>query len=770
MKTYSLIIFILVSSVIGYGQSEIFQTIRGTVIDQQSKHPIIGATVQLKNGDKIIGAVTDVNGVFAISQVPIGRNSLIVSYLGYSEAVLSNILVNSGKETVLTISIKEQITELNEVVVRANKKKPINGMASGSVRTLSMEELARFSGSFNDPARMAQNYAGVSGANDNRNDIIVRGNSPSSVLWRMEGIDIPSPNHWSALGTTGGPISMLNPNNLSNSDFLSSAFPAEYSNATAAVFDLKLKNGNSEKYEFLGQVGFNGFELGAEGPLPIGNNASFIANARYSTLEVFNKLGIDFGTGSSIPRYKDATFKVNMPTTKSGTFSLWGIGGLSDITFFSRINSGSKTGVLGLSHFYFLNTTTSSKLTLSVSHTNSRTTAANIDPSDSIFKTNFASNYRQTKYGLNWSINKKWNAKNRLKTGIHFDVYDLHTADSVLLDNAIWFNQTDFKGATSLARAYAQWQHRFSEKLTLNAGINHTFLILNNSYAFEPRLGLDYQLNTKNRISFGYGRHSQLQPLPIYFSKDNNATEAANKANEQLDLVKSDHVVLGWNHLIRPNFRIKLEAYYQRLFDLAVDSEPSAFSMINFGADFSFPNRVGLVNGGNGTNKGLELTIEKSLNKGYYFLFTGSLFDSQYTGSDGIERNTFFNSNYVTNLLTGKEFQFSDKWIFSLDTKITYAGGRRYTPIDLNQSIVEGREIRDISQRFEAQYEPYFRTDFKISVRNNMPKYSQIWSIDLTNLTGRRNIFSKSYNIQREKISNTYQRGFFPNVQYQIVF
>lgn len=782
MKFRCLVILLSFIAIVGYGQSTVVQTIRGIVIDQQSKHPIIGATVQVLCDNKVIGATTDIGGQFSIAQIPLGRNTLMVSYIGYAEAILPNLLVTSGKELILTIPIKEQVTELIEVVVKANQKKPINSMSSGSVRVLSMEELSRFSGSFNDPARMAQNYAGVSGANDNRNDIIVRGNSPSGVLWRMEGIDIPSPNHWSALGATGGPISMLNANNLSNSDFLSSAFPAEYSNATAAVFDLKLRNGNTEKYEFLGQIGFNGFEVGAEGPLSIGKNASFVSNIRYSTLEVFNKLGIDFGTGSATPRYKDAVFKINIPTTQAGTFSFWGLGGLSDISFFTngnniysegsgRINSGSKTGILGLSHLYFLDKNTFSKTVLSLSHTNSTTTSATLNDSlENVFDTNFASTYRQTKYGLNWSLNKKWNAKNKLKTGFHFDVYDLNTIDSVLLRNNSWFSETDFVGTAALARAFIQWQHRFNDKLTLNTGINTTFFFLNNSSAIEPRLGLDYQLNTKNSFSLGYGRHSQLQPLPIYFSKDQNASDADNRANEQLDLIQNIHWVIGWNHRFRPNFSIKLETYYQQLSDLAIDNHPSAFSMINQGADFSFPNRVGLINGGSGTNIGIELTLEKSLSQGYYFLLTGSLFDSKYKGSDDIERNTFFNSNYVTNLLVGKEFPFSDKWTLALDTRITYAGGRRFTPINLKESIAQRRTIRDDNQILEAQYTPYFRVDFKISVRNNQPKFSQIWAVDLTNLTFRRNAFSQFYDVQRERIATTSQRGFFPNVLYQILF
>ena len=781
MKKYNLIIIFLLGSILGFSQT---QVIKGTVVDQQSKYPIIGATIQLVIQNKTIGTTTDIDGKFSLSNVPLGRNTILVNYLGYEEAVIPNILVTAGKETVLEINIKEQVVALKEVVVRANqdKHKPIDGMANGSVRLLSMEELQRFSGGFGDPARMAQNYAGVSGANDDRNDIIVRGNSPSGVLWRMEGVEIPSPNHWNVLGTTGGPISMLNANNLSNSDFLTSAFSAEYGNATAAVFDLKLRNGNADKFEFLGQIGFNGFELGVEGPLPIGKNASFVANARYSTLGVFNSLGIDFGTGSSTPAYKDVVFKFNIPTEKAGTFSLWGLGGNSSIALDSnggsiyaagagRVNSGSETGIIGLSHLYFFNNSTSSKLSLSVSTSNSLNTVSEIrDTTTNLFERFFISDYRQTKYGLSWTVNKKFSAKDRLKVGINADIYKMSVQDSVLFNDSIWFSETDFNGTAGLTKAFAQWQHHFTNKLSMNVGLHGALFSLNNSTTLEPRFGLNYQLTPKHSLTLGVGKHSQLQPLPIYFSKDRNASDAANQANEDLDFIRSTHYVLGWNYAIRPGLRIKIEGYRQQLSSLAVDPTPSSFSMINAGADFGFPNRVGLVNEGTGTNTGLELTVEQSLQKGFYFLFTGSIFDSQYKGSDGIERNTFYNSNYVANALLGKEFKFSDKWTLTLDTKVTYAGGRRFTPINLEQSIEQGREIRDVDQAFEAQYTPYFRTDFKIGVRNNGKKFAQFWSVDLTNLTFRRNEFSRFYSASRETIRSSSQRGFFPNVTYQITF
>ena len=234
------------------------------------------------------------------------------------------------------MKLEEKINNIGEVVVKASAKKAEaqNELAMVSARTFSVEETERFAGSLGDPARMVANYAGVMTQNDSRNDIIIRGNSPSGVLWRMEGIEIPNPNHFGAQGTTGGPVSMVNNNLLTNSDFLTGAFPAEYGNALAGAFDLNLRSGNSTEHEFTGQVGFNGFELGAEGPLlklKNGQNASYLANYRYSTLEVIDKMGFNVGTGAAIPEYQDITFLVDVPGTKTGRIKLFGLWGKSFI-------------------------------------------------------------------------------------------------------------------------------------------------------------------------------------------------------------------------------------------------------------------------------------------------------------------------------------------------------------------------------------------------------------------------------------------------------
>lgn len=784
MKSITTTLFFVLITFCSYAQIELTQTVKGIVLDKESQSPLIGVNVFLL--DSATGTTTDVDGSYRIEKVALGRQTIQFSYIGYETVTIPNILVNSAKEYVLEIEMVEDLNELSEVVVTAasGNQSASNDMATLSARSITMEEVNRFSGTFGDVARMAQNYAGVSGASDERNDIIVRGNSPSSVLWRLEGVDIPSPNHWSTLGSTGGPISMLNTNNLRNSDFFSSAFPAEYGNATGAVFDLKLRNGNVDKYEFLGQIAFNGFEAGIEGPLNIGQKASFMANYRYSTLGVINAIGFDIGTGAAVPQYQDLTFKINIPTEKAGRFSFWGLGGISDIQFLANsdgnnlfseddenLRSAATTGMLGMSHVYFFDENTSSNFRMSYTATESITEIEEIlEEISQSFEDTFLSNQQQRKFGINWTLNKKLNAKNRVKTGFIFDNYDIQVRDSILLNNNEWFVNSDFEGTTALYQAFAQWQHKFNSKLTLNAGLHAVYFGLNDSKGLEPRLGLSYKAMPKHQFGLAYGRHSQVQPLPIYFNKDKEATPEENLMNEQLDFIRSDHFVASWDMFITSTIHTKVEAYYQSLFDLAVDPNDGDFSMINFGANFGFPDRVGLVNEGVGSNVGLEFTLEQSLNKGFYYLATASIFDSKYEGTDGIERNTFFNSNYVLNLLAGKEWMLNENFALTLDARFTYAGGRRYTPIDLDASIDAGREIRDQDQIFEDQYKPYIRPDIKIGFRHNAKKFTQTFSVDLQNFINRQNEFEKFYNATRESIRTTFQRGFFPDVRYQILF
>ena len=786
MKASLIIVFIVLGIMTSskmYAQENLTQTVRGTVLDLGADYPMIGVNVVLIGSDPILATTSDINGNYKLENVPVGRQAFSFSFIGYKPVTIPNVLVNSAKETILDISLEEDLETLEEAVVKAEeeKGKAENDLAGVSSRSLSIDELSRFSGSTGDVARMAQNYAGVSGASDDRNDIVVRGNSPSSVLWRMEGVDIPSPNHFSTLGATGGPISMLNSNNLRTSDFLSSAFPSEYGNVLGAVFDLNLRNGNSEKYEFLGQIGFNGFEGGIEGPLGIGKQASFLVNYRYSTLGVFYALGINFGTGAAIPQYQDLNFKINVPTDKAGKFVLWGLGGNSSIDFgyepdeenlFTNVGSieesqyAGYTRMAGFSHTYFFNDKTSSKFAITASGTSADFAVQEADTDEDPFEEVFSQNSLQNKLGINWTLKSKLNAKNKIKVGAILDAYQIDIKNNILDTDEVWFSTLDFKGDASLYRGFVSWQHRFNEKVRLNTGIHGSYFGLNKTSSVEPRINVSYRTSNKSTLVVGYGLHSQLQPIPMYFITDRFATLEEEQANRNLNFVKSNHAVISWDYGINENARLKLEAYYQQIFNAAVDPLDGDFSLLNFGADFGFPSRLGLNNDGKGSNVGVELTLERFLNKGFYYLFTASVFDSKFEGSNSIERSTFFNSNYVFNVLAGKEINLNK----TLDAKINFSGGRRFTPIDLEASIAAGEQVRDISRIYEGQLDPYFRPDFKIGIRKNGKKVTQTFFIDMQNIIGYDNIFSQDYNELTGEIQTTYQRGFFPDVRYQILF
>ena len=761
------------------------QTIRGTVTDQQTLAPLVGAQVILLDSDPIKGSLTNERGEFRIEQVPIGRQAIQITYLGYAPIVRGNLIVNSAQELVLEVAMEEQVNTMDEVVINAtvDKKRSLNELTTVSARVFSMEEAMRYAGSRNDPARMAQNYAGVSGVNDSRNDIIIRGNSPTGVLWRLEGIDIPNPNHFGALGTTGGPVSMLNNNNLSDADFMTSAFPAEYGNALAGVFDLNLRNGNNEKHEFMGQIGFNGFEVGAEGPFSKNSKASYVANYRYSTLGVFKALGFDFGTGAAVPEYQDLTFKVNMPTEKSGRFVLFGMGGFSSISFLDSEEDGADfysgegedlynrgaAGVVGLSHTYLFNENTYGKLTLAASGIRSGNEIDSLSINTGEPARVFANTYETIKYSAHYQVNKKFSAKDQLRVGALFEIIDVQLLDSVREDNGSFRRIRDVNGITELFQAYAQWQHRFTNQLSFNAGLHFQQFFLNDSRALEPRLGLTYQFTPKQKVSIGLGVHNQLQPLPIYFIQTPREARAPVRTNEDLDFVRSTHLVLGYDNSLGSNLRLKAEAYYQWVDQGAVEERLSSFSLMNFGADFGFPGRDSLFNGGKGRNYGVELTLEKFFSNSYYFLFTTSLFNSEYTGSDGIWRNTAFNGNYIFNLLGGREFKLG-RHTLSVDVKGTYAGGRRYTPIDLEASRLAGETERIDSRAFELQYDPYIRFDVKATFRMNSKRITQEWSLDMQNITNRDNIFDQVYSRSKDEIESTYQIGLFPVIQYRILF
>jgi len=787
----NLIILLIISTIVVKAENQT-QVIRGTIVDEVTGYPLPGANVILLESDPPVGTTTDLDGRFTLQNVSLGRQSIEIRYIGYESKMIPNLLLTIAKEVVLEIKLTEQVMEFEEVTVKAfsRKEKPLNDMAMISARSFSIEETERFAGSLGDPSRMVANYAGVVTQNDSRNDIIIRGNSPTGLLWRLEDIEIPNPNHFGALGTTGGPVSMLNNNLLTNSDFLTGAFPAEYGNALAGAFDLNMRSGNNQVREYTGQIGFNGFELGAEGPFSMkktGPKASYLANFRYSTLDVFHKLGINFGTGAAIPEYKDLTFLIDIPGTKLGRFKLIGLYGDSYVSLGrekedtannqytargTATDFGSKLGVVGLSHVYYLNENSRFKTTLSYQTTSSTTVFDSIKNNWELTIPMYRSRQAEDKISFSTQYKQKINTRNNFSLGIIIDRYYIDYLDSVKNTDIQQFQEIiNTRAGMSLYRAYAQWQHKFNDRLSAVAGLNFQHFALNNESALEPRISVKWSINNKQSLSFGYGKHSQMQPKIIYYTiTHDTANNIDFTTNEYLKFTRAEHIILGYDYLINKDFRIKIESYAQRLYRVPIKESFPEFSMINTGDFFGIPQEDSLINEGSGRNYGIELTVEKFLSQGYYFLFTASVFDSKYMGYDEILRNTAFNGNYVFNLLGGYEFSLRNNRMLTLDMKAVWAGGRRYVPIDEVLSRIENSEERDWNLAYHDKYNDYFRTDLRIGFKTNGKKTSQEWAIDLQNLTGFQSLFMEGWDAAKNKKYTVYQQGFYPMFLYRIQF
>lgn len=783
MKTILTFIFAIFTFASLFSQGT--QTIRGTVTDEASKAPIAGAIVAIPNGGQgtSLTTVTDSSGNFRISNVPLGRQSLKIAFAGYEELSLPDVMVTAGKEVILTLALTEKVLQLQDVVVnfdKSNDKASVNNpLATVSARSFNTDDTKRYAGALGDPSRMAANFAGVVSGNDSRNDIVVRGNSPNGMLWQLEGLNIPNPNHFGSLSGTGGPVSMLNNNTLAKSDFLTSAFPGQYGNAIAGVFDLKLRNGNDEKREQVAQVGFNGFELGAEGPFSKKSKASYLVNYRYSTLGLFKALGINFGTGNFVPNYQDLNFKVFIPSGNKGSFSLFGMGGLSDVAFlgnevdttknnlYANENENMKakfgTGILGASYGLQLSSKTFAKITLGASGTSQKYTNDSIAAfSRAEFPSEEARFYTK-KYSAVANMNHKFNAKNSLYAGFTEDLSYLNLSDRIFKNGGKYellrVNVPSEKALMS--QVFAQYKHRFATNFFATAGLHLQHYTLGKAFALEPRLGVKYSFTPKQSLGLGYGLHSQAQNIYTYYLQ----TPVANGVvytNKDLGFTRSHHSVITYENNLSAHALLKVEAYYQYVFKVPVERFPSSFSTLNTGATFDFSNKQDLVNKGTGTNYGLEVTLERSLSKGFYFLLTGSLFNSKYKGSDGVERNTAFNTHYVFNALAGKEFKTGSNSVVALNLKFSTVGGRYFSPLNVEASKMSMNPVYNEAQAYSLRQVPYLRADIKITYRHNFLHSTVEASLDLQNVTNHQNIFTQRYNTRTNQVVNQYQQSFFP--------
>lgn len=778
-KTFLLLLFVAFSSITTNAQI-ITQTVRGHVSDKITAQPLPGVHVVIMNANPQKIAISDADGNFELIEVPVGRYNIKASYMGYNPLILPEIEVGSGKEVVLLIPLEESITSLEgiEVLAKTFKDEAQNPMAFVSSRSFTVEEANRYAGGFDDPARMAAVFPGVGGSGGAANNAMaIRGNSPKGVLWRVEGVEVPNPNHFSGASVAGGGmVSVLSAQVLDNSDFYTGAFPAEYGNALSGVFDMRFRKGNNKKREFGFQVGVLGIDAFAEGPFVKNKKSSYLFNYRYSTLGLIKNLNPAMVT---IPEYQDLSFKFNFPTKKSGEFSLWGFGAKDVIeanTSFEPQNwtyvaewqpAGLKQnmGASGLSHKFNIGKLTSINTSL-VATGNKNNLAIYKFSQTGILNDSLVQNYKNLRFTVSSYIHHKFSARHINRTGIMLnrDQYNMRLQLTPTTAQK-WSDLVNEADGAFINQFYTQSKFSLTSKLFFNAGFHSQWFTLNNLVTLEPRLGLSWEFLPSNALSLGYGNHSRVEPLPLLFARKEDELP-----NTKLKLTRANHFVVGYDKKLHTDQRLKIEVYYQHLYNVPM-IENTTYSVANFSQEYAF--NEALTNNGLARNYGLEFTYERFLRKGFYYLLTSSLFDSKYSNDGGNTwHNTRFNYGYIANGLMGKEFTpYRNKnKIVGLNLRITAQGNERNSPPNQEASVAGQRVIFDETRPYSERGPNTIFVDFSVTQKNNKPNYSSTWGLQVKNLLAAEGEFGYNYNYVDQKVELRAVKIIIPVLFYKIQF
>jgi hypothetical protein len=791
MKTFFFFLFPLLS--LSVTAQSLTQTIRGVLVDKDSQMPLAGAHVYVERTVPVLGVITDADGAFVIDNVPVGRQTLVATYLGYEPMVLPDLMIISGKEQIVTIELTESLLRMDEVVIKADadKSRPLNEMAIVSARMFSVEETSRYAGSMFDPARMALNFAGVSvtgGSTDLFNEIIVRGNSPRGVLWRLEGIEIPNPNHFGALGNTGGGISMLSSSTLSTSDFYTGAFPAEFGNAVSGAFDLNLRKGNSAEREYAVMVGALGVEVALEGPFSHSGEASYLFNLRYSTLSILKSAGINVA-GDALPEYGDISFNISLPTKSAGAFSLFGLGGKNRSYFDPAADSTQwdsefeeygfsdrqTTGTIGLTHKLLLDDKSYIRTIAAASHEKFIGDSYFLDVQDNYRRVpEYGQRFENNTYRLNTSYTRKVSAHQTFKIGGTLSYQQFRFfADTYDRDKDEYHVYLQDLGNAHQLQTFIQWKHRLSETVTATSGLHFSYFGLNETWSVEPRLALRKTIRTNQSLDLAIGLHSKPEHPSFYYAETSGSSGDRESPNKDLRFTKSGHAVLGYEYRFSNDFRFRAETYFQYLFDVPVSLDPSTNESILNAIDiWDVLEGDPAVNKGRGRNIGLDLTVEKNFSQNFYFMIAASVFDSKYRALNRQWYNTRFNSNYQVNVIGGKEWKKGPKSnrIWAVNGKVLLNGGNRMTPVNLEESILKGEAVYFDDRPYSEFAGTYYRLDLMASHKINRPKVTHTFMIDIQNVTNRQNLHSTHYDEDKAELVHFYQTGILPVFNYRLEF
>ncbi|MDR0688258.1 MAG: TonB-dependent receptor, partial [Prevotellaceae bacterium] len=753
------------------------QTIRGVVVDEDTQQPVAGVAVWV---DSMQGGAftTDSSGTFVLTRVPVGKKYLYMRHIAYKPVERYEVALLSGKEATVAIALKEHVRTLDEVVVAYSEEKQKEGVR------IVPTAVNRYAGNVRDPLRMLSSVVGVQNLSDDKNDLVVRGNSPIGVLWALEGCEILNPNHFSASGGTGGAISVFNPDMMGVSTLYTGAFPAKFGNVLSAVFDAKLRSGSKHKFEHYAQLSNIDGNAGSEGYLTKGA-ASYNLAYRQSLAGAIENVSQSYRDKlGATPDFKDFAAKLHF-SHRRGATSVWAVGGLSqiDVEAGNGVNSttldignSTKTLSAGVGELLFL----SDRLSLSANLYTSQLSAKNVKQDHDytgqggLPSTIFTDAERR--YGLNATLTAKVNARNILTAGLSGSVM----SSDVVNDERQFPEDTLFyyalKKQYGTLNAFAAWQHRFGAGWESTLGVHCFYLLLNGSWSVEPRASLSWQPTKSHSVTLYAGMYSRQNPVGLYLTQEHAQGGGFTQPYLSFGLMKSAQVVVSYRATPLPQWSVEVNGYYQRHYNVAVSQYSRSYSALNLAYYFDdiYLLYQKLEPTGVGQCYGVEVSSRFGEWKGCYAQLNGSLFSAKARGYDRQWYNTAFNNTYALTALAGKEVPLSSvrKYTLTVDISVTLAGGRRYTPLDVEASARQMKVIYDDAQLNAKQYAPYSRVDAKVGLLYNAKAMTHVISLDFRNVFDAKNIYEQlSLPLSGEVFTYTvYQLRFFPVVSYKILF
>ena len=777
------------------------ETLRGTVKDAITGEPLIGATVKIVELENA-AAIADIDGKYQINLAKGGRYTIEANYVGYEPSVTKEILISGAKEVVLDITLRENSTELKEVVVRprVNKEATVNPTVLTGGVMLSMEEASRFAGGYNDPARLVMSFAGVSGEADG-SGLSIHGNAPERMQYRIEGVEVFTPNHFNDLWNAGyGLVSALNSNVIGNSDFFTSTFNANYNNALSGVFDVKMRPGNNTKYENILQIGTVSEELTLEGPISRKHNSSYIVNYRYGFTSLVDKLGL-IDTDGSHMSFQDFSWKLNFPTKRAGTFSVFGLG-FFDTNWDERMkikdthsaydasDNDSKLAQLlaGVSHKILLGNkwTWRSTLAYNMQHIKADEYYYGLkrDENDVLIypleyeepekkylfskqKTNEDRIIFNTE--LSKQVNDKWLTQFGGEYSHRFFNLVYRSADRLYAPVETMKDITNMKDDTGLASVFWQNLYKFNDHLSATAGISANYFLYSKKYSVEPRVSMKWDPNEKNSFALGYGLHSMVEKLDAYFYRDDDGK----LVNKDLGLTKAHHFQATYMYKFNSNLTLRANAYYQYGFNTPVGIDGSTYCVTN--RYFNFTDEP-LVNKGNTRNYGADITLEHYMSHGFFGQTNISLYRSQYRGVDKVWRNQMYDRRFMFKILGGKEWIIG-KNVLNVSAKYSIQGGLRYTPIDVDQmnanidaGIVNDEPIYKDNEAFTKHFKPTGIIDLTVSYKINKKRVSHTIAFEGLNILGTDTPMFQRFDLGTRQVRIDKGGISLPNIFYRLDF